>query len=45
MPRPDGRIIHCYREAGAVVEQDLTDWWRRKLRHAFRVPGISESRF
>lgn len=39
------RIIHCYREAGAVVEQDLTEWWRRKLRHAFRVPGISESGF
>lgn len=40
---PDDRIIHCYREAGAVVEQDLTDWWRTKLRHAFRVQGISES--
>jgi cell wall-associated NlpC family hydrolase len=37
---PDDRIIHCYREAGAVVEQDLTDWWRTKLRHAFRVPEI-----
>ena len=39
------RIIHCYREAGAVVEQDLTEWWHRKLRHAFQVPGISESSF
>lgn len=39
---PDDRIIHCYREAGAVVEQDLTDWWQRKLRHAFRVPGIAD---
>jgi NlpC/P60 family putative phage cell wall peptidase len=39
---PEGHIIHCYREAGSVVEQDLTDWWRRKLRHAFRVPGIAD---
>lgn len=42
---PGSRIIHCYREAGAVVEQDLTDWWRTKLRHAFRVPDISEGSF
>lgn len=32
-------LIHCYREAGRVVEQTLTDWWRGKLRHAFRFPG------
>lgn len=39
---PSGGLIHCYREAGAVVEHDLTEWWRRKLRHAFRVPGIAD---
>jgi len=36
---PEERVIHCYREAGAVVEQDLRSWWRGKLRGAFRVPG------
>lgn len=34
------RLLHCYREAGKVVEQDLTDFWRSKIRHAFRLPGI-----
>ena len=33
---PEGGLMHCYREAGKVVEQALTDWWRAKLRHAFR---------
>lgn len=41
-------LIHCYREAGRVVEQSMTEWWRRtdgrsraaaQLRHAFRFPG------
>lgn len=32
-------LIHCYREAGRVVEQSMTEWWRRNLRHAFRFPG------
>jgi NlpC/P60 family putative phage cell wall peptidase len=39
---PDGGLIHCYREAGKVVEQALTEWWRGKLQHAFRLPGIQE---
>ena len=39
---PEGGLIHCYREAGRVVEQALTDWWRAKLRHAFRLLGIQE---
>jgi NlpC/P60 family putative phage cell wall peptidase len=36
------RLLHCYREAGQVVEQDLTDFWRSKIRHAFRLPGIRD---
>jgi NlpC/P60 family putative phage cell wall peptidase len=36
-----GRFLHCYREAGAVVEQDLTAFWTEKLRGAFRLPGIA----
>jgi len=35
-------LIHCYREAGKVVEHDFSVWWRAKLRHAFRMPGISD---
>lgn len=35
-------LIHCYREAGAVVEQMLTGFWRDKLRFAFRLPGIED---
>lgn len=36
----DNRLLHCYREAGAVVEQDLSEFWTGKLRAAFRLPGI-----
>ena len=39
---PDGGLIHCYREARAVVEQAFSPWWRAKLRHAFRLPGIED---
>ncbi len=35
------RLLHCYREAGAVVEQDLTGFWIEKTRAAFRLPGIA----
>ncbi len=37
---PSGGLIHCYREAGKVVEHGFSPWWRAKLRHAFRLPGI-----
>jgi cell wall-associated NlpC family hydrolase len=37
----DNRLLHCYREAGAVVEQDLTGFWTEKTRAAFRLPGIA----
>ena len=37
---PEGGLIHCYREAGKVMEQALTDWWRAKLRHAFRLRSL-----
>jgi NlpC/P60 family putative phage cell wall peptidase len=39
---PNGGLIHCYREAGAVVEHGLSPWWRAKLRHTFRLPGIED---
>ena len=35
-------LIHCYREAGKVVEHGFSPWWRAKLRHAFRMPGIED---
>lgn len=35
------RLLHCYREAGAVVEQALTGFWIEKTRAAFRLPGIA----
>jgi hypothetical protein len=40
---PDAGLIHFYREAGKVVEQALTGWWRAKLRHAFRLPELVKS--
>lgn len=36
----NGRLLHCYREAGAVFEQDLSQFWTQKLRHVFKLPGI-----
>ena len=39
---PGGGLIHCYREARVVVEQGFSPWWRAKLRHAFRLPGIED---
>jgi NlpC/P60 family putative phage cell wall peptidase len=39
---PSGGLIHCYREAGKVVEHGFSPWWRAKLRHAFRMPGIED---
>ena len=39
---PGDGLIHCYREAGKVVEHGFSPWWRAKLRHAFRVPGIAD---
>jgi NlpC/P60 family putative phage cell wall peptidase len=38
------RLIHCYREAGRVVEQDMTPFWAEKIRGAFRLPGIADGR-
>jgi hypothetical protein len=35
-------LIHCYREAGKVVEHGFAPWWRAKLRHAFRMPDIED---
>ena len=37
---PGGGLIHCYQEAGRVVEQAFSDFWRPKLRHAFRFPNL-----
>lgn len=34
-------LIHCYREAGKVVEHGFSSWWQAKLRHAFRMPGLA----
>ncbi len=39
---PEGGLIHCYQEAGRVVEHAFSDGWQSKLRHAFRLPGIKE---
>ena len=33
-----GGLIHCYQEAGRVVEHDFSPLWRPRLRHAFRFP-------
>jgi cell wall-associated NlpC family hydrolase len=33
-------LMHCYREAGRVVEQPLSGFWLEKVRAAFRLPGI-----
>ena len=35
------RLLHCYREAGAVVEQHIKPFWADKIRDAFRLPGIT----
>jgi NlpC/P60 family putative phage cell wall peptidase len=37
---PEGGLIHCYQEAGRVVEHSFSPVWRPRLRHAFRLPGI-----
>lgn len=34
------RIIHAY-EGHAVMEQDFTLGWRRRVAYAFRFPGVS----
>ena len=34
-----GGLIHCYQEAGRVVEHDFSPLWRPRIRHAFRFPG------
>jgi NlpC/P60 family putative phage cell wall peptidase len=35
----EGRFIHAY-EGTAVVESTLGPWWRRRISHAFRFPGL-----
>lgn len=34
-------LLHCYQEAGRVVEQPLALFWIEKARAAFRLPGIA----
>ena len=34
---PEGGLIHCYREAGRVVEHALSPDWRARVRHGFRI--------
>ena len=38
-------LIHCYQEAGHVVEHGFSPLWRPRLRHAFRLPGIVGDRY
>jgi len=36
---PDGRFIHAYERTG-VIEEPLTDPWRRRIAFAFRFPAV-----
>jgi NlpC/P60 family putative phage cell wall peptidase len=38
---PEPRIVHAY-WGRAVVESWLGPWWRRRLAHAFSLPGVSD---
>lgn len=40
---PEGGLIHCYQEAGRVVEHGFSPLWRPRLRHAFRLPGVVDA--
>ena len=35
-------IIHAYSQNGAVVEHELDEKWRRRVRAVYRYPGIEE---
>lgn len=37
---PDA-FVHAY-DGSAVVESPLGPWWRRRLVHAFRFPGVTD---
>jgi cell wall-associated NlpC family hydrolase len=34
-------IVHAYEPAGKVVENRLDEEWRRRLRAAYRLPGVA----
>ncbi len=36
---PGDGLIHCYQEAGRVVEHGFSPTWRPRVRHAFRFPA------
>lgn len=33
-------ILHAHRGVGAVIEHRLDETWRRRIRHAYRFPGV-----
>jgi NlpC/P60 family putative phage cell wall peptidase len=34
-------MVHAYSGRG-VLEQTVTPWWRRRIAHAFRFPGVED---
>ena len=39
-PTGGAGLIHCNSSAGKVVEQPLTETWRRMLTHVYRFPNL-----